>query len=1068
MQVYVSNRLEELVAVLADRVAEPCPGGAHSAEMTAETIAVQGRGMERWLAMELSRRLGVWANPSFPFPRRLIERVFEAVLGRESGGARRFEPEAMTWKVAALLPGLLERDEFASIRSYLRHDESALRRIQLASRIAETFDHYVIYRPEMIRSWDRGLGQDGWQSILWQALVGQGAPDHLAARAEQFGVAIEAGEGAIEGLPSRIHLFGLTTLPPLYVDVLAALSKRVETNLFILGCTRKPEAGADANSLWTSLGSVGRDFHQVLAGRISAESGRAPGATGPDLFRDPGRGSILARLKRSLLEGETCQLPSGETDDRSIQIHACHGPMREVEVLHDQLTQLFEQDESLDPRDVLVMTPDIEVYAPFVEAVFGSARFAYHIADRGVRATHEIVDAFSRVLEVLQGRMTATGVVDLLMVDRIRRRFGIEAADLDVLLEWIEAAGIRWGVDAAHRSQVGQPASEQNTWRQGLDRMLLGLALPADGTAVFADLLPAPGVDLGRGDLLGRFAELCEALFALRESVQGTRSVEAWTQELAHVLETMVDRSDDAAEQHAQVRAALSDLTLRAKEAGFEEAVGLASVRHELMRQLERGVPSHRFLSGGVTFCEMVPMRSIPFRVVALLGMNDEAFPRNREPLGFDLMPASRRPGDRTARDDDRYLFLEALVSVREHLLVTYVGRSVRDGSEREPSVVIGELLDELGPEARARIVTEHPLQPFSPRYFDASDASLASYSAGDCAGAQALVDARAASGRERGPRLYVPAPIHVEGPDDMTVELVRLGRFFEHPVRAFLQGRLGLYLRDEVPQLEDREPLELDALAAWNLGDRLLGYVLAGVDPVHAKALLRAEGLLPLGSAGDLEAERAEVDAADLAAAVRELQRGDAVPPIEVDLRVGDWRIVGELGQLWPTGRVVVQFSKVPHRRELSFWVHHLVLSCVGGEGAPRTSFLAARDRASNRVVVLELPLVPDAEERLADLLALYALGQSVPLPLLPRASREQADFGHAKGWVDAPVPRATAAWEDDRGMPAERNDPYLRQVFRDVEPLKPGLVLPGGEGFASLARRIYEPYLLARVERT
>ena len=258
MQVYVSNRLEELVAVLADRVAEPCPSGAHSAEMTAETIAVQGRGMERWLTMELSRRLGVWANPSFPFPRRLIERVFEAVLGRESGGARRFEPEAMTWKVAALLPGLLERDEFASIRSYLQHDESALRRIQLASRIAETFDHYVIYRPEMIRSWDRGLGHDGWQSILWQALVGQVAPDHLAARAEQFGVAIEAGEGAIEGLPSRIHLFGLTTLPPLYVDVLAALSKRVETNLFILGCTRKPEAGADANSLWTSLGSVGQ------------------------------------------------------------------------------------------------------------------------------------------------------------------------------------------------------------------------------------------------------------------------------------------------------------------------------------------------------------------------------------------------------------------------------------------------------------------------------------------------------------------------------------------------------------------------------------------------------------------------------------------------------------------------------------------------------------------------------------------------------------------------------------------------------------------------------------------
>ncbi len=1064
MQIYVSNHLEDLVAVLAERVAEPCPGGP----LSAETIAVQGRGMERWLAMQLSRRLGVWANSQFPFPRRLIDCVFEAVLGAEPAGALRFEPEAMTWKLAALLPGLLERDEFAPIRSYLRHDESALRRVQLASRIAATFDHYVIYRPEMIRSWDRGADHEGWQPILWRALVGPGAPDHAAARAEDFLVAIEKGEGALEGLPPRIHLFGLTTLPPLYVDVLAALSKRVETNLFQLGCTRRPEAaGADANPLWDSLGGVGRDFHHVLTGRVAA-------ATEVDLFRDPGLGSMLARLKRSLLEGENSGPAPIEEVDGSIRVHSCHGPMREVEVLQDQLTQLFEQDENLDPRDVLVMTPDIETYAPLVQAVFGSSRFPHQIADRGVRATHEIVDAFSRVLDVLQGRLTATHVSDLMMLDRIRRRFGIEAADLDVLLEWIQSAGIRWGVDAAHRSQVGQPASEQNTWRQGLDRLLLGLALPVDAASIFAGLLPAPGVDLGRADLLGRFAEFCEALFALREGLQGARSVEAWSQDLAHVLEVMVDRSDDGAEQHASIRTALADLTMRAKQAGFEEAVGLASVQQELMGQLERRSSSRRFLAGGVTFCEMLPMRSIPFRVVALLGMNDEAFPRNREPLGFDLMPAGRRPGDRTAREDDRYLFLEALVSVREHLIVTYVGRSVQDGSEREPSVVVCELLDELGPDARERIVTDHPLQPFSPRYFDGSDVSVVSYSEANCAGARALVDARAGSGSEREPRLYVPVPLNAEGPTDRDdpearrVEVARLGRFFEHPVRSFLQDRLGLYLRDEAPKLEDREPLDLDGLASWNLGDRLLAQTLAGVDPEHAKVLLRAEGLLPLGSPGDLEAEKAALDAGDLAAAVRELQRGDALAPIEVNLRLGGWQVVGELGDLWPSGRVVFRFSRVPHACELSFWVHHLVLNCVGGDETPRTSFLVARGADAKRIVVLELPPVPDAEARLVDLLALYELGGSLPLPLFPKASRAQADFGHEKGWALDPAPVAVTAWENPWRIPPEKNDPYLRQAFRDVEVLAPGLALPGGETFVSLARRIYEPYLLARVEQT
>lgn len=1070
MHVYVSNRLEELVAALADRVVEPCPSGP----LLAETIAVQGRGMERWLSMQLSRRLGVWANPSFPFPRRLVERVLEAVLGPEPPGARRFEPEAMTWQIAELLPRLVDREEFAPIRSYLERDESALRRIQLAARIAETLDQYVIYRPEMIRSWDRGSERAGWQPILWAAVVGgEGAPDHLAARAEAFHAAIAAREGPIDSLPSRIHLFGLTTLPPLYVDVLTALSKRVETNLFLLGCTRRPLAtGSETNPLWASLGSVGRDFHQVLAER-DVET-RAP-----DLFRDPGRGSALERLQRAVLEGE--QGEKGEKgepgtagtiapEDRSIQIHACHGPLREVEVLHDQLTRLFEEDDSLDPRDVLVMTPDVEAYAPFVEAVFGSAHFAHHIADRGVRATDDVVDAFSLVLEALEGRLAATGVADLLMVERIRRRFGIEEVDLELLLGWIEAAGIRWGADAGHRAQVGQPASEQNTWRQGLDRLLLGLSLPEDGTPVFAGLLPAPGVDLGRADLLGRFVELCETLFALRESVQGTRTVEAWSRELARVLDSMVDRSDEAAEQHAAIRAALSDLMVRAKEAGFDDAVGLASVRHELMRQLERRGSSHRFLSGGVTFCEMVPMRSIPFRVVALLGMNDETFPRNLMPVGFDLMPASRRPGDRTPRDDDRYLFLEALVSAREYLVVTYVGSSARDGSDREPSVVVGELLDELGAEARARVVTHHPLQPFSPRYFADDDDALVSYSASDCDGARALVEARSASAAGRSPRLYVPTAIDPEAEDARVVDLQRLGRFFEHPVRAFLQDRLGLYLRDEVPQLEDRESLELDALASWNLGDRLVGYALDGVDPERAKALLRAEGLLPPGALGDLEAETAWGEAADLAAAVRGLRRGAPLPALPVDLHVGGWQIVGELSDLWPEGRIVFQFSKLPHRRELSFWVHHLVLCCLAadGSGPARSSFLAARERGSSRVVVLALPPIPDAEAQLADLLAVYEVGRSAPLPLLPRASREQADAGRKGEWSRAPVPQAIAAWEDEHGMPPEQTDAYLRQAFRDVPLLSPGLALPGGEDFASLARRVYEPYLAVRAERT
>ena len=380
---------------------------------------------------------------------------------------------------------------------------------------------------------------------------------------------------------------------------------------------------------------------------------------------------------------------------------------------------------------------------------------------------------------------------------------------------------------------------------------------------------------------------------------------------------------------------------------------------------------------------------------------------------------------------------------------------------------MVAELLDALGSASRASIVQEHPLHAFSPRYFDASEASLFSYSATDCDGARALLAATDGPRPEADQDLYVRAPLPASEPDASPlrqVEVARLGRFFEHPVSAFLQARLGLYLRDDAPQLEDREPLELDGLAKWTLGDRLLGHALAGIGPERAKELLRAEGRLPLGVAGDLAVESAQEEAADLVAAVRGLQRGDALASIELDLRVGGWRIVGELGGLWPPGRVSFQFSKLPHRSELSFWVHHLVLNCLEEGEAPRTSFLAGREGSSGRVVVLELPPVPEAPEHLEDLLDLYALGLTLPLPLIPRASREQANAGHRKGWSRDPVSKATSAWSDDWNAPAERDDPYLRQAFGGVEILQPDCVLPGGEAFASLARRIYEPYLQAQ----
>jgi exodeoxyribonuclease V gamma subunit len=839
MIIHHGNRIEALVDVLADVVTSPCEPGP-TGPLVAETIAVQGPGMERWLAMELSRRLGVWANARFPFPRRLLARAFDAVLGPAESGAGLFEPETLTWAVAGLLPGLVHRDEFAGPRSFLTTDPDGTRLLQLARRIAETFDHYVVYRPEMIAAWEdgdvsspAGGGETSrWQSTLWRELVARHGRHHLAARSRDFLEVVERHEGPLEGIPSRVSVFGITTLPPLYVDVLSALSSQVELHLFVLRCARDPRAeGEGANPLWASQGAVGRHFAQLLDER-AADAGLDP------VDRNPGGDTLLACLQRAIFEGpgppsdaegvEDVEAEACESDD-SIQVHACHGPMREVEVLHDRLAALFEETPDLEARDVVVMTPDVERYAPYIQAVFDASpsgagerpAIGYRLADRRLRATDEVVDALSLLLDALAGRLTASTVVDLLMIEAIRRRFEIEESDLDELIRWIRGAGIRWGADADHRAAVGQPVLEQNTWRDGIDRLLLGMALPAED-ALYAGHLPVPGVDAGRSELLASFVEFSEALLAAREAISLPRTLDAWSEELGHLLDRMIEPGE-AAQQQARVRGALEKMAEDAHSAGFEEPVALVGVRRELERRLGRGTEAYGFLAGGVTFCELVPMRSIPFRVVALLGMGDDAFPRTHEPLGFDLSAASPRPGDRSIRDEDRHLFLEALVSARDHVIVTYPGRSLRDGSPCAPSVVVDELLEEIARltgaptgdrDERSRLVTPHPLHAFSPRYFDASDDAVFSFSASDRKGAEALLEARSRRQAGGAGRPFVEEPLPASGttgPREIAID--DLVRFFEHPVRAFLQRRLGLYLREDAPALDDREPLELDAL---------------------------------------------------------------------------------------------------------------------------------------------------------------------------------------------------------------------------------------------------------------
>lgn len=1118
MYVHRSNRTEKLVEILCDVVRRPL-----ASPFERECIVVQGRGMERWLAMQLASRLGVWANPDFPFPRSLIERAFAAASGDPENAGAAYQPETMLWAVAELLPKFLDQPAFAPIRTYLADDAQGVRLLQLAERIATAFDQYVVYRPEMILGWQEGRGDD-WQPILWRALVEHLGDHHLAVREARFARAIAQLE-RLDGFPSRLSLFGLSTLPPLYVRVLFALSRVVDVHLFLLSPSREywaeirsqreklrtvaraAEAGrepseddlhlTEGNPLLASLGRLGRDFQAVLEGGgdyVEADD---------DHYVEPPVGTLLGTVQADVLrlrerrhdvDEETDErvraLPL-DPDDRTIAVHSCHGPMREVEVLHDQLVRLFEELPDLQPRDVVVMTPSIDTYAPLVEAVFGEAvsrtdplrpPLPFRIADRGVRSTDEIVDAFSRVLAMIDGRVTATEVLDLLRIAAVRRRFAIDAEDVDLLRRWVGRSGVRWGVDDAHRAELGQPPFRENTWRFGLDRLLLGHAMPGHDRELFAGVLPYDDVEGSDAELLGKLAELCETLFRFRTSLRTPRTPAEWRDAFGELLGALVASDDQTADQHNDVRKALARLADRADAVKFQGALSLDGARALVQDELTRAPTARGFLSGGITFCEMVPMRAIPFRVVCLLGMNNDAFPRIRRALGFDLVARHPRRGDRSSREDDRYLFLEALLSARDRLLITYVGQSIRDNAELPPSVVVSELLDTLGESfvvpddddtprdgelaservqrrIRERVVVRHPLQPFSTRYFS-GDRELFSYARAYYDGASALRGLRSPAP----PFVVAPLPRDErDGEAAPELDVDELIRFLEAPAKFFLQRRLQLSLGQDAEPIVNREPLLLDHLERWRVGDAILGDALDEDAPRDTLALLRARGELPLGTPGRCTFDDLRPEAERIAQRARQVCAAGRAPDLPVTLAVGRWRLSALLSGLYAdAGHVRVQFSRLQGRSELGAWIRHLVLCCVEECPVPRRASVIGRPVKGSADVHVAFRPVDDPRQVLETLIELYDAGWTRPLPLFVRASRAYAEsYRLPKGTHDKALGAARKELDGGYGITGEAEDPYVRLAFAGRPPLADG---EPAEEFARLALAVFEPLLAHR----
>jgi exodeoxyribonuclease V gamma subunit len=1131
-----SHRSEVLAETLSGWLARQPLG-----PLEPEVVLVQSNGMAEWIKMALAQQGGVCAATRVELPSRFLWRTYRQVLG-----AHNVPPDSpldklpMTWRLMALLPQCVGDAVFQPVAGFLRGDEPD-RLLQLASRLADLFDQYQIYRPDWLEDWASGrdvlrqaVGQADmpadqlWQAALWRRVLATLSEAERQATRPALHVRalarLRSGEALASQVARRVSVFGMSHMPGQLLDMLAALAAHSQVLLAVpnpcqyhwgdimdgrewLRAERKRHAYKKemlsqtplsqmhwhAPALLAAWGRQGRDFIRQLDAFDDVQTAQeaVPGVK-LDLFDDvPGSDAtrLLLQLQNRIRDLKSAQDPVDaplRLDDRSVVFQVAHSPVRELEVLHDQLLQWFHQMSEVSPRDVVVMVPDIEVMAPAIRAVFGQykrgdARFIpFDIADLGAQANSPLIHAVEWLLALPQQRGRMSELVDLLEVPALAARFGIKPEQLPTLTRWMAGSGIRWGLSASHRQGLGLTAcGEDNSVLFGVQRMLMGYACGADPMPSEASG-PDPYAEVGGLDaeLAGALAHLLQALIDWWETCATAASPAQWAERGRALLAALFKPQDDTDRNAlSALDQALNDWGRAADQADFAEAVPLAVARSAWLEALKVPKLEQRFRAGGVTFCTLMPMRAIPFQMVCLLGMNDGDYPRRSPRADFDLLglPGMARPGDRSRRDDDRQLMLEALLSARRVLYVSWSGRSVRDNSEQPPSVLVSQLRDEIdalwGTGSAKRLTTVHPLQPFSRLYFEEGSA-LHTYArewrAAQAQTADQLREAASTQATAAGSHLLPPLQSATGTP---VIMLAQLARFLRKPVGAFFRERLQVHLDDERSELHDEELFGLGGLDLYQLLEHELRHVPHDLCPeqvpAHAQRVvqrLRQAGALPLAGVGVLEAQKLSHQLQTLlGAALQERQaypelaerllvdlpQAQAVPHVPPYVHLQDalsGLLLGEAGALSLTLRASKLANLVPKTPQvypdklIDIWLMSLAAAAMH---QPLPCVVVGRN-----AVLRVPPQGPEqARVQLQVLLGTWVEGMRWPLPLPPGLALQWLkDKNNVNALADA-----YEGSDFKRGALGE--DPALARTYPTLQSL-----LDTG-AFERLAEAVYAP---------
>lgn len=1062
------------------------------------------------------RGLGIAAAMQVQLPGRFIWSMYQLALPEQQlPDLSVFSKDSLRWRIFRLLPALVTQDEFELLRRFISDDTDQQKRSQLALKLADLFDQYQVYRADWLADWAKGLYRlaqmDGeakampddqlWQAKLWQAILAE-----LPAEQQQqsrfslhqaFLQQVKSWKKAPKNLPRRVIIFGISSLPQQMLEVLSALAPYCQILLAVLNpCQlywadiiaekdkvkaaqkRQPQkagflpfASAEqlsgqAQPLLAAWGKQGRDYIRLLDQFDETAAHKALFAhQNVDLFEPPNTNHLLGQLQddilqlRSITETQS-QWPALTIEAaRSISFQKAHSPLREVEILHDHLLQLFAENPALGAKDVMVMVPDINLYAPLIEAVFGRVPMGdlryipYSISDQNSKKQQPLLQALEVLLSPEQQRLNASTVFDMLDISALQQRFGVKAAALPKIKQWIEGAGIRWGLDQQHRQQLGlQHSFEQNSWLFGIRRMLLGYVAgdtaPWQGIAPYADVAGLEAAELGP------VLVLLQKINELWQQLAVKRSPGDWHLLFTQLLQDFFAPDELESQQLVQqLQAQLQSWLDNTTGAELEEELTLQIARQALLEPMQAGGLQQKFFSGRVNFATLLPMRSIPFAVICLLGMNDGAYPRAQQRQDFDLMALDYRSGDRSRRDDDRYLLLEALLSARQQFYISWVGFSVFDNSARAPSVLVSQLRDHLsagwamqdGSDLLEQITVEHPLQPFSKRYREAGS-KLVSYQ-------QEWASLHQKAGvAQQGEALAELADLHWT--------LKQASDFMREPVRFFFNERLKVRL--ELPELAsiNDEVFALDPLERWQMQQQLVAELKRSVEQgqngqsqnwqhqaEQQLELFRLQGRLAVGSGAALMQQELVAGLEELASGYQDFlsafpiadagfyplrfvcQHGELAEHLTGFRRSADNQALA-YAELFPTA--LIKDRSVVWRNLIAPYLK-LLLCCASG--VPLNLYLLSR--------VGQLVLQPiekqQAEQQLTRILQLMQQGLSAPLALEFNVGVELVKQ-LAKGAAidDKLLTKLERLYiGDDFNAGALQRSPYLQRAFAEFDVL-------------------------------